>query len=70
MVGCMVESSLGTSAGAQVAELADFLDLDGNLLIRNDPYTGPTARNGILSFAEAEEPFGLRVRPRKADPFG
>lgn len=69
MIGCMVESSLSTSAGAQMAELADDLDLDGSLLIRNDPYVGPTLKNGVLSFAGAEEQTGLRVRPRKDDPF-
>jgi L-alanine-DL-glutamate epimerase-like enolase superfamily enzyme len=69
MIGCMVQSSLGVSAGAQLAELADYLDLDGNLLLRDDPYTGPAVSNGILSFAAAEDPHGLRVRPRKSDPF-
>jgi len=69
MIGCMVESSISTSAGAHLAELADCLDLDGNLLVRNDPFTGLTVKNGILSFAAAGEPFGLRVRPRKSDPF-
>jgi len=69
MLGCMVQSSLATSAGAQLAELADYLDLDGSLLIRNDPYTGPAVKNGILSFAAAREKTGLRVRPLKADPF-
>ena len=69
MIGCMVQSSISTSAGAHLAELADCLDLDGNLLVRNDPFAGPTVKNGILSFAAAGEPFGLRVRPRKSDPF-
>jgi L-Ala-D/L-Glu epimerase len=69
MIGCMVESSLSTSIGAQMAELADELDLDGSLLIRDDPYAGATVRNGVVSFASAEEQTGLRVRPRKDDPF-
>ena len=69
MIGCMVESSISTSAGAHLAELADCLDLDGNLLVRNDPFTGLTVKNGILSFAAAEEKLGLRVRPSKSDPF-
>jgi hypothetical protein len=56
------------NARAQLAELADYLDLDGNLLLRDDPYTGPTVSNGNLSFADAEDPHGLRVRPRKSDP--
>lgn len=65
MIGCMIESSVLISAAAHLAELADHLDIDGNLLISNDPYVGPTARNGIISFAEAKELYGLRVQPRK-----
>jgi hypothetical protein len=65
----MVESSVSTSAGAQLAELADHLDLDGNLLVRNDPFAGPTVKNGMLSFAAAREKLGLRVRPRKSGLF-
>lgn len=63
MLGCMAESSLLISAAAHLAELADYLDLDGNLLIANDPYRGVTARAGIMSFAETEESAGLRVKP-------
>ena len=61
MIGCMIETSVLISAAACLAELADNLDLDGNLLITNDPYAGVTAANGILSFAQAREGFGLRV---------
>jgi L-Ala-D/L-Glu epimerase len=61
MLGCMIETSILVSAGAHLAELCDFLDLDGNLLITNDPYVGATAEKGILSFASATEKFGLRV---------
>lgn len=64
MLGCMIETSVLISAAAHLAELADYLDLDGNLLITNDPYSGVTAGNGILSFASAAEKFGLRVRAR------
>ena len=64
MIGCMIETSVLISAAAHLAELADYLDLDGNLLITNDPYLGVTARNGILSFANVEELFGLRVIKR------
>jgi len=65
MIGCMIETSVLISAAAHLAELADFLDLDGNLLITNDPYFGVTAEHGILSFAWAKDPFGLRVTGRK-----
>ena len=64
MIGCMIESSVLISAGAHLAELADYLDLDGSLLINNDPYQGVTAENGVMSFAAAAEPYGLRVRAR------
>jgi L-alanine-DL-glutamate epimerase-like enolase superfamily enzyme len=40
MIGCMIETSLGISAGATVASLFDYADLDGNLLISNDPFKG------------------------------
>jgi L-alanine-DL-glutamate epimerase-like enolase superfamily enzyme len=46
MLGCMIESSVGISAAAQIAPLVDYVDLDGNLLISNDPYSGPELRNG------------------------
>jgi L-Ala-D/L-Glu epimerase / N-acetyl-D-glutamate racemase len=40
MIGCMIESSLAISAGAAVSSLFDHADLDGNLLISNDPFRG------------------------------
>jgi L-alanine-DL-glutamate epimerase-like enolase superfamily enzyme len=64
MLGCMLETSVLISAAAQLAELCDYLDLDGNLLIANDPFRGVTADGGILSFANATEPFGIRVCPK------
>lgn len=64
MLGCMIESSVLISASAHLAELTDYLDLDGNLLITNDPYTGVVCDQGRLSFAGVRETAGLRVRPR------
>jgi L-alanine-DL-glutamate epimerase-like enolase superfamily enzyme len=40
MLGCMVESSLGIAAGAHIASLMDHVDLDGNLLLAEDPWRG------------------------------
>jgi L-alanine-DL-glutamate epimerase-like enolase superfamily enzyme len=40
MLSCMVETSVGVTAAAHLAPLCDFIDLDGPLLIKNDPYTG------------------------------
>jgi L-alanine-DL-glutamate epimerase-like enolase superfamily enzyme len=64
MLGCMVESSIGISAAAHLAELCDVLDLDGNLLLAADPYQGVACRDGVLSFAEAPLSTGLCVRER------
>jgi len=64
MIGCMIETSVLISAAAHLAELTDYLDIDGNLLITNDPFTGVTARKGVLSFRGAREKHGLRVRAR------
>ncbi|MDH4222445.1 MAG: dipeptide epimerase [candidate division Zixibacteria bacterium] len=46
MIGCMIESSVGIAAGAQLAPLVDYLDLDGNLLVSNDPYSGLKLKEG------------------------
>ena len=64
MLGCMIETSVLISAAAHLAELTDYLDIDGNLLITNDPYLGVTAEKGMLSFANAPEKIGLRVTKR------
>jgi L-Ala-D/L-Glu epimerase len=64
MLGCMIETSIMVSAAAHLAELTDYLDIDGNLLITNDPFAGVTAQGGILSFATAKEKRGLCVSPR------
>ena len=69
MIGCMIETSILISAAAHLANLADHLDIDGNLLITNDPFAGVTAERGIVSFAAAPEKTGLRVQARGADPF-
>ena len=64
MIGCMIESSVLITAAAHLAGLTDHLDIDGHLLISNDPYLGATAEKGIVSFANAPEKFGLRVKAR------
>jgi L-alanine-DL-glutamate epimerase-like enolase superfamily enzyme len=69
MIGCMIETSVLITAAAHLAELTDHLDIDGSLLISNDPYSGATAINGAVSFAEATEKTGLRVKPKNGDPF-
>lgn len=69
MIGCMIETSVLISAAAHLAELTDYLDIDGSLLTSNDPYSGATAEKGAVSFASATEKTGLRVKPKNGDPF-
>jgi len=62
MVGCMIESSLAISAGALIGTWADYVDLDGFLLIKDDPFEGlelTTDKEVQLS----DNP-GLGVHPR------
>ena len=48
MLGCMIESSVGITAAAHLSPLVDYADLDGNLLINNDPYSGVLVEDGYL----------------------
>lgn len=47
MLGCMLESGLGIAAGCCVAPLCDHVDLDGNLLLREDPCPGVELVEGV-----------------------
>lgn len=49
MVGCMTETSCACSAAAQFSPAVDFADLDGNLLIANDRFTGMTVEKGKIT---------------------
>ncbi len=62
MLGCMIETTVGIAAAVQLQSLARWVDLDGNLLIRNDPYRGLTFKDGhwVLSGRP-----GIGVVPRK-----
>ena len=48
MLGCMVSSSVSVTAAAHLSPLVDYADLDGNLLIANDPYSGVKVEKGKL----------------------
>ena len=48
MLGCMTETSCSVSAAAQLSPAVDFADLDGNLLISNDIFSGVTVEKGKL----------------------
>jgi putative nucleotidyltransferase with HDIG domain len=61
MIGCMIESSLGITAAAHLAPLVDYLDLDGALLLADDPFSGVGIVEGRLMLPDAP---GLGVRPR------
>ena len=62
MLGCMVETSLGIAAAAQISGLVDFVDLDGAMLLADDPFVGLGYEKGHISLPE--EP-GLGVEPRR-----
>ena len=62
-LGCMMETTVGIAASAAVASLADWIDLDGNLLLANDPYEG-LALAGDCRWVLSTEP-GLGVRRRE-----
>jgi L-alanine-DL-glutamate epimerase-like enolase superfamily enzyme len=61
MLGCMIESSVGITAAAHLAPLANYADLDGHLLIRNDPFAGLQMQRGRMTLPENP---GLGVRER------
>ena len=60
MLGCMIESGLAIAAGCVVAPLCDHVDLDGNLLLANDPWPGIVLTHGVQ--VPSERP-GLGVEP-------
>ena len=62
MLGCMIESSVAISAAAHLSPLCDYADLDGNLLIDNDPYEGVTIKAGKLILPKSS---GLGVTLRQ-----
>jgi L-Ala-D/L-Glu epimerase / N-acetyl-D-glutamate racemase len=53
MLGCMIETGIGISAGAQIGSLFDHLDLDGNLLLADDPWPGVEFVDGVQVPADA-----------------
>ncbi len=48
LLGCMVSSSVSTTAAAHLSPLVDYADLDGHLLVANDPWEGVSVRDGRL----------------------
>jgi len=62
MLGCMISSSVSVTAAAHLSPLVDYADLDGNLLIANDPYSGVLVKDGKLILPDRP---GLGVVPSK-----
>jgi L-Ala-D/L-Glu epimerase len=60
MMGCMTETSCAVTAAAQLSPLADWADLDGNLLINNDLFTGIRIMDGKVILPE-EPGIGIRL---------
>ncbi len=52
MIGCMTETSCAISAAAQLAPMADWVDLDGNLLIANDSFDGVKVVDGKITLTD------------------
>ena len=61
MIGCMTESSCGIAAAAQLAPLADWVDLDGHFLLANDPFEGLSFNEGVVQLSQFN---GLGVFPK------
>jgi len=62
MLGCMVSSSVSVTAAAHLSPLVDYADLDGNLLISNDPFHGVRVEKGKLVLPSKP---GLGLTPAK-----
>lgn len=60
MVGCMTETSCAVTAAANLAPLVDYADLDGNLLIENDKFSGMTVENGKVTLHDIP---GIGIKP-------
>jgi L-Ala-D/L-Glu epimerase len=70
MLGCRVESSVAIAAAAHLAPQVDSLDLDGNLLASNDPFTGlRTEADGTMILPSAPG-LGVEIKPECAQLFG
>ncbi len=60
MLGCMVETSLGIAAAAQISGLVDCVDLDGAMLLADDPFSGLGYERGRILLSGSP---GLGVEP-------
>ena len=67
-LGCMEETSVGIAASAAVASLADWVDLDGNLLLADDPFEGLELGAGLPLAAVRSPGLGLTSPARLTAP--
>ena len=65
-LGCMEETSVGIAASASVASLAEWVDLDGNLLLDEDPFEGLELGDDCRWRLSDEPGLGIRRRSRAA----
>ena len=65
MLGCMVESSVGITAAAHLSSQCDYVDLDGNLLIKDDPYNGVKVDSGRLKLSSSKTGLGIELKKKK-----
>ncbi|MFB6296212.1 MAG: dipeptide epimerase [Halobacteriales archaeon] len=56
MLGCMVESNASLSAAAHLAPMAEYADLDGSLLLADDPYAGVPMPGGAIDLGAVDRP--------------
>jgi L-Ala-D/L-Glu epimerase len=69
MLGCMIESSVAITAAAHLGQQVDYLDLDGNLLVSNDPFDGARCDPaGVLTLREIPG-LGVTLRPEYESHF-
>jgi L-Ala-D/L-Glu epimerase len=63
MLGCMIESNVSIAAAAHFTPLLDYADLDGSLLLADDPYAGVDSTGGVINLSTADRAgTGARVR--------
>jgi L-alanine-DL-glutamate epimerase-like enolase superfamily enzyme len=56
MLGCMTESNASIAAACHLAPLLDYADLDGSLLLADDPYAGPIGAGGEIAIGDLNRP--------------
>ena len=61
MLGCFVCSSLAIAPALEIATLVDLADLDGHLLLADDPFAGITRSGGVIELGDQP---GLGISPR------